>query len=174
MGYRVLAKVGCDNRCIHHYDASDARLSRAKCAIFPQIAAQHIIPDLNDTTGELPCSVFDSSDSYPSWSPSSMAGRCRPPWHLPGGYVITMWFFAPSRRCFSSYEGYLSMIIQDSAQLLEMMRGYQVPCILAAAVDLDLFEKLAPRPAPLRRWLPQPAATCARRPSCSTRWRLSG
>jgi precorrin-6B methylase 2 len=38
------------------------------------------------------------------------------------------------------------MTIQESAQLLEMMRGYQVPCILAAAVELDLFEKLAPAP----------------------------
>lgn len=36
------------------------------------------------------------------------------------------------------------MAIQDGAQLLELMRGYQVPCILAAAVDLDLFEALVP------------------------------
>ena len=36
------------------------------------------------------------------------------------------------------------MGIQDGAQLLEIMRGYQVSCILAAAVDLDLFEKLVP------------------------------
>jgi hypothetical protein len=36
------------------------------------------------------------------------------------------------------------MAIQDGAQLLDVMRGYQVPCILAAAVDLDLFEALVP------------------------------
>ena len=39
------------------------------------------------------------------------------------------------------------MAIQDGAQLLEVMRGYQVPCILAAAVDLDLLEKLVCRAA---------------------------
>jgi hypothetical protein len=36
------------------------------------------------------------------------------------------------------------MRIRDGEQVLEMMRAYQVPCILAAAADLDLFEKLAP------------------------------
>jgi len=34
----------------------------------------------------------------------------------------------------------------DGEQILEMMRAYQVPCLLAAAADLDLFEKLAPAP----------------------------
>ncbi len=34
------------------------------------------------------------------------------------------------------------MEIQSGEQLLEMMRGYQVACILAASVDLDLFGKL--------------------------------
>ena len=38
------------------------------------------------------------------------------------------------------------MAIGDGAQLLEIMRGYQLPCILAAAVDLDLFEPLVPGP----------------------------
>ena len=38
------------------------------------------------------------------------------------------------------------MVVQDGAQLLELMRGYQVPCILAAAVDLDLFEHVAGEP----------------------------
>ena len=35
------------------------------------------------------------------------------------------------------------MPIQNGEQLLEMMRGYQVSCVLAAAVDLSLFEHLA-------------------------------
>ena len=39
-----------------------------------------------------------------------------------------------------------SMSISDGEQILEMMRAYQVPCLLAAAADLDLFEKLAPAP----------------------------
>ncbi|MEI7590511.1 MAG: methyltransferase, partial [Deltaproteobacteria bacterium] len=39
-----------------------------------------------------------------------------------------------------------TMRIRDGEQLLEMMRAYQIPCLLAAAVDLDLFEKLAPAP----------------------------
>ncbi len=38
------------------------------------------------------------------------------------------------------------MRIRDGEQILEMMRAYQVPCLLAAAADLDLFEKLAPVP----------------------------
>lgn len=38
------------------------------------------------------------------------------------------------------------MSITDGEQILEMMRAYQVPCMLAAAADLDLFEKLAPAP----------------------------
>ncbi|MEW6335340.1 MAG: methyltransferase [Thermodesulfobacteriota bacterium] len=36
------------------------------------------------------------------------------------------------------------MAIREGEQILEMMRAYQVPCLLAAAVDLDLFEQLAP------------------------------
>jgi hypothetical protein len=39
-----------------------------------------------------------------------------------------------------------SMGIRDGEQILEMMRAYQVPCLFAAAADLDLFEKLAPAP----------------------------
>jgi hypothetical protein len=39
-----------------------------------------------------------------------------------------------------------SMGIRDGEQILEMMRAYQVPCLFAAAADLDLFEKLAPVP----------------------------
>jgi len=38
------------------------------------------------------------------------------------------------------------MSIRDGKQILEMMLAYQVPCLLAAAADLDLFEKLAPAP----------------------------
>ena len=38
------------------------------------------------------------------------------------------------------------MEIRNGEQILEMMRAYQVPCLLAAAADLDLFEKLAPAP----------------------------
>ena len=38
------------------------------------------------------------------------------------------------------------MDIRDGEQILEMMRAYQVPCMLAAAVDLDLFEKLVASP----------------------------
>jgi hypothetical protein len=38
------------------------------------------------------------------------------------------------------------MDIRNGEQILEMMRSYQVPCLLAAAADLDLFEKLAPAP----------------------------
>ncbi len=38
------------------------------------------------------------------------------------------------------------MRIHDGEHILEIMRAYQVPCLLAAAVDLDLFEKLAPAP----------------------------
>jgi len=38
------------------------------------------------------------------------------------------------------------MSIRDGEQILEMMRAYQVPCLFAAAADLDLFEKLAPVP----------------------------
>jgi len=38
------------------------------------------------------------------------------------------------------------MGIQNGEQILEMMRSYQVPCMLAAAADLDLFEKLVSMP----------------------------
>jgi len=38
------------------------------------------------------------------------------------------------------------MPIQNSEQLLEMMRAYQVPCILAAAVDLHLLEPINETP----------------------------
>ncbi|HOX16686.1 MAG TPA: methyltransferase [Smithellaceae bacterium] len=38
------------------------------------------------------------------------------------------------------------MAIHDGERILEMMRAYQVPCMLAAAADLDLFEKLVSVP----------------------------
>ena len=38
------------------------------------------------------------------------------------------------------------MGIRDGKQLLEMMRAYQIPCLLAAAADLNLFEKVASVP----------------------------
>jgi hypothetical protein len=38
------------------------------------------------------------------------------------------------------------MHICNGEQILEMMRAYQIPCLLASAADLDLFEKLAPAP----------------------------
>jgi len=38
------------------------------------------------------------------------------------------------------------MAIRDGEQLLELMRAYQVPCILATAVDLDFFEHLTGGP----------------------------
>jgi hypothetical protein len=38
------------------------------------------------------------------------------------------------------------MGLRDGKQILEIMLDYQVPCLLAAAADLDLFEKLAPVP----------------------------
>ncbi|MCU0962670.1 MAG: acetylserotonin O-methyltransferase [Pirellulaceae bacterium] len=34
------------------------------------------------------------------------------------------------------------MELRDGNQLLELMRGYQVPCLLAAAVDLDILDAL--------------------------------
>ncbi|MDD4861495.1 MAG: hypothetical protein PHI33_05250, partial [Smithellaceae bacterium] len=41
------------------------------------------------------------------------------------------------------------MAIRDGEKLLEMMRAYQIPCLLASAADLDLLEKLilSPRTA---------------------------
>ncbi|MGA9111537.1 MAG: methyltransferase [Smithella sp.] len=53
------------------------------------------------------------------------------------------------------------MDIHNGEQLLELMRGYQVPCILAAAADLDLFEKLA--------LAPQTAAEVADASGCDLR-----
>ena len=53
------------------------------------------------------------------------------------------------------------MGIRDGEQILELMRGYQVPCILAAAADLDLFEKLA--------LAPQTAAEAADAAGCDLR-----
>ena len=53
------------------------------------------------------------------------------------------------------------MDIRNGEQLLELMRGYQVPCILAAAADLDLFEKLA--------LAPQTAAEVADASGCDLR-----
>jgi hypothetical protein len=38
------------------------------------------------------------------------------------------------------------MHLRNGEQILDMMRAYQVPCLLAAAADLDLFEKLTPAP----------------------------
>jgi SAM-dependent methyltransferase len=38
------------------------------------------------------------------------------------------------------------MSIENGEQLLAMMRGFQVPCVLAAAADLDVFHALAPAP----------------------------
>ena len=37
------------------------------------------------------------------------------------------------------------MDIQSGEQVLEMMRGYQMSCVLAAAVDLELFDQLSAR-----------------------------
>lgn len=53
------------------------------------------------------------------------------------------------------------MGVRDGEQLLEMMRAYQVPCLLAAAADLDLFEKLAP--------IPRTAAEVAAASGCDSR-----
>ena len=38
------------------------------------------------------------------------------------------------------------MEIQTGEQLLELMRQFQIPCVLAAAADLDVFERLAQSP----------------------------
>lgn len=38
------------------------------------------------------------------------------------------------------------MAIQSSEQLLALMRGFQVPCVLAAAADLDVFNLLGAAP----------------------------
>jgi SAM-dependent methyltransferase len=40
----------------------------------------------------------------------------------------------------------LIMELRSGEQLLELMRGFQVPCVLAAAADLDLFNLLAESP----------------------------
>ena len=60
------------------------------------------------------------------------------------------------------------MSIRDGEQILEMMRAYQVPCLLAAAADLDLFEKLAPAP---RTAAEGSSAGCSRRTAWSSRRR---
>lgn len=39
------------------------------------------------------------------------------------------------------------MQIQTSEDLLELMRGFQIPCVLAAAADLDVFNATADSPA---------------------------
>ena len=38
------------------------------------------------------------------------------------------------------------MAIEDGEQLLAMMRGFQVSCVLAAGADLDVFNLLAAAP----------------------------
>ena len=38
------------------------------------------------------------------------------------------------------------MEIQNGEQLLALMRGFQVPCVLAAAADLDVFNLLEASP----------------------------
>jgi len=53
------------------------------------------------------------------------------------------------------------MDIRDGEQILKLMVAYQVPCILAAAADLDLFEKLA--------LAPQTAAEVAAAAGCDLR-----
>lgn len=52
------------------------------------------------------------------------------------------------------------MDIRDGQKVLEMMRGYQASCVIAAAVDLDVFEKLS-----VARTAPEVAAetACAER-----------
>ena len=42
------------------------------------------------------------------------------------------------------------MSIQNGEQLLEMMRGYQLSCVIAAAVDLRVFERLSGQPRAAR------------------------
>jgi hypothetical protein len=42
------------------------------------------------------------------------------------------------------------MNIQNAEQLLEMMRGYQLSCVIAAAVDLRVFERLSGQPRAAR------------------------
>jgi hypothetical protein len=53
------------------------------------------------------------------------------------------------------------MRIRNGEQILDMMRAYQIPCLLAAAADLDLFEKLAP--------VPRTASEVAAAASCNLR-----
>ena len=38
------------------------------------------------------------------------------------------------------------MELKNGEQLLELMRGFQIPCVLAAAADLDVFQQLAETP----------------------------
>jgi precorrin-6B methylase 2 len=42
------------------------------------------------------------------------------------------------------------MELRSAEQLLELMRGFQIPCVLAAAADLDLFQLLAAAPLSAR------------------------
>jgi predicted O-methyltransferase YrrM len=42
------------------------------------------------------------------------------------------------------------MAIQSGEELLALMRGYQIPCVLAAAADLDVFNALAAAPRTAR------------------------
>jgi len=53
------------------------------------------------------------------------------------------------------------MGLRNGKQILEMMLDYQVPCLLAAAADLDLFDKLTP--------LPRTAAEVAAAADCDLR-----
>lgn len=42
------------------------------------------------------------------------------------------------------------MELRSADQLLKLMQGYQIPCVLAAAADLDLFQLLAAEPRSAR------------------------
>ena len=53
------------------------------------------------------------------------------------------------------------MAVQSSEQLLEMMRSYQIPCVLAAGVDLGVFGQLADAP--------RSAAAVAQQTGCDLR-----
>lgn len=53
------------------------------------------------------------------------------------------------------------MNARSGEQLLEMMRGYQVSCVLAAAVDLDLFSLLTDKP--LHAWEIAQQCSCSER-----------
>ena len=53
------------------------------------------------------------------------------------------------------------MQVRNGNQLLELMRGYQIPCVLAAAADLGVFQLLAESP--------MSAAQTAERLACHAR-----